>query len=653
LFLSGVRGELRLSSQTLLTAGPSELCLDIDVSPNLENLRVTQHDALRISHGCSLSLSGVEVTKKGSGAIAGRATLTADANCVESFARIAQGNSPAFVPQRLDLQLSASGVDWALRPLKGSSHVAFASELATRTRTAELRAHLSVRAADGQLAEVCFAKSEVAQESVFEFGFGVAESTLSTLAGPWLDKDNLDVLNALRTERAACNGTGTGVRFDSALNELSLKGQPLPRRPPRAKADSWLTESPCAARKPEAGSCRYQIAIIEFNEQGDFAEPEQLTLTLESIRKTGDEGLLLPVYIHGWRHSAAAGDPNLRDFTALTEAIATMDAGAGGARQKPRHVLGVYLSWPAQLYSSTAANKLATFWDRLRVARQLGKSGGALRQTLDALAAATNAANLVVTDPLRRSVMLVGGHSMGADALLTAFTDPQSHGAPTGDLVLLVNPAISAARFKAAGARLRAAKTPLLVYGSVRDEVTQQLYPLGEALTFEGESSEELFEHTTTIANAPELVTHRLTLAADGAEPPFYPATLNYGLHRVPKRERLLGELGNFVDSQVYRYEAPTEVVGNLAPLAAIEQGLEPWYRIVLCEHHPQQALGEPCALPMAKRETLPALMVVAVHGEIIKSHAEFFTAPFMEHVARVIGASLYAGAPLGAAGIE
>lgn len=647
--LRDFKSEVHLSSHTRLAAGPSDLCLDVEVSPNLEELRVTQGSALQLFRGCSLELSNVEIQKKSGGFLAGRATVQFDAACADSVAPHAQRDAPMFVPQRVDIELSASGVDWAQRPLKGSSQVAFASELATRTRAAELRAQLRVLGSDGRQAELCFTKSEEGERSVFEFAFGLAESTLSSLAEPWLDQDTVSVLSALRTEHAACDGTGAGLRFDSALTKLTLKGEPLRQAPPRAEPSSWLEEWPCKERKPETGNCRYEIAVIEFDENGDFAEPEQLPLTLKSMRNSGDDGLLLSVYIHGWRHSAADGDTNLRDFKALTEAIATMEAGANGGHA-PRRVLGVYLAWPAQLYASTAANKVATFWNRLKVARRVGKSGGALRQTLDALAKATSAANLVVTDPLRRSAMFVGGHSMGAEALLNAFADPEKQGAPTGDLVLLVNPAISAARFRAAQARLKAAKTPLIVYGSVRDEITQQLYPLGEALTFEGESSEALFQHTTTIANAPDLVTHRLTLAADGSMPPFFPSTLGYGVHRVPKRDQLLGALANFVESQVYRYETPTRGSAALPPLMAIEHGLEPWYRLLLCEHHPQDALGKPCDLPMAQRDTLPAQMVVAVDGDIIKSHAEFFTAAFMEHVARVIGASLYAGSTLNAA---
>src|SRR6185312_16699778 len=51
----------------------------------------------------------------------------------------------------------------------------------------------------------------------------------------------------------------------------------------------------------------YRLAFIEFDEQGDFWDREQLRKTVQAIRFTG-RPILLVTYIHGWQNNSNPSD---------------------------------------------------------------------------------------------------------------------------------------------------------------------------------------------------------------------------------------------------------------------------------------------------------------------------------------------------------
>src|SRR5262245_31741803 len=68
-----------------------------------------------------------------------------------------------------------------------------------------------------------------------------------------------------------------------------------------------LGEAPTETAVTPAGSGSvkdiYRLGFIEFDEQGDFWDRDQLRKTVQAIRDTG-RGILLVTYIHGWQNNS-------------------------------------------------------------------------------------------------------------------------------------------------------------------------------------------------------------------------------------------------------------------------------------------------------------------------------------------------------------
>jgi hypothetical protein len=95
---------------------------------------------------------------------------------------------------------------------------------------------------------------------------------------------------------------------------------------------------------------------------------------------------------------------------------------------------------------------------------------------------------------------------------------------PIGDVAVLINPAVSVSRYHFLRKNGLSGAPPLIVYGSEGDQTTRQMYPLGAALTFHGDTRSALADHTTTITNDPSVSTHLLRLSE--GEPELVPRDL-------------------------------------------------------------------------------------------------------------------------------
>src|SRR5262249_33197635 len=86
-------------------------------------------------------------------------------------------------------------------------------------------------------------------------------------------------------------------------------------------------------------------------------------------------GLLMVVFVHGWKHNASFDDDNVRMFrtnlTELTEMERQLSHDTG---IKPRKVAGVYVGWRG-LSSDAWVLRQLTFWDRKKTAHEVGRGG--------------------------------------------------------------------------------------------------------------------------------------------------------------------------------------------------------------------------------------------------------------------------------------
>jgi hypothetical protein len=204
----------------------------------------------------------------------------------------------------------------------------------------------------------------------------------------------------------------------------------------------------------------YSLCTIEFDDQGELWDPQQLEDTIAHIQKEckyskggskkyDDVGEVIVItFIHGWMHNAAPRDQNFEVFTNVIRKRAESEAEF--ARQNDRNarpVIGVYIAWRGMLWNLPVI-KYFTFWSRKAAALRVGHLSctEVLFRIIRAVKSKTN-----------RSQCIFIGHSFGGlvmenaicKALLGALfrKEGESVDSPS-DLIVLINPACEASGAK-------------------------------------------------------------------------------------------------------------------------------------------------------------------------------------------------------------
>lgn len=397
----------------------------------------------------------------------------------------------------------------------------------------------------------------------------------------------------------------------------------------------------------------FTIGIVEFDDQGRFWDRHQVdALEGEILRQAGgpdDPGVLLSVFVHGWRHDAEVCDANLACFRELARRIAldqrTAARSEGGVR--PRPVIGVYVGWRGLSKKVWPLEQLS-FVSRKNAALRVGSGDMTeLLTRLDRMRVELNAAK---KDPSRLAVL---GHSLGGtvvfEALANVFknrlaevwpgvdVDGSSRVIPGfGDLVVLVNPAFEAERWRPidelastyAGFSRRQ-RPVLVVVGSESDSATTMWFPFGQwvATVFEKtRDPEERKALRTSIGNYLPFVTHRLERAdlPAGEEGPRAPA---------PRVARCVCELPR---DSLPMDDLRKMLTAAAAPRAAEAEGTDEGWGPAPCR--PERLLGPlklTCTRPGARRGN--PFWVVRASPNVLHEHGGFFSPYFVEFVRRLL----------------
>lgn len=174
-----------------------------------------------------------------------------------------------------------------------------------------------------------------------------------------------------------------------------------------------------------------RVAVIEFDERGDFWEAGQIRRAENLIQKVHEP--ILVTYVHGWTHDARPSDG---DLFAFRNFIRELNKGASG------RACGVFIGWRgasveerglAGLASKPVA--LLSFWGRKKITDQM--AGVPFTQTLWRLARSADLAQ-------GHSVLI--GHSFGGRIVertlgTTAISRMHTRSAMPYNLTFLINPA--------------------------------------------------------------------------------------------------------------------------------------------------------------------------------------------------------------------
>lgn len=285
----------------------------------------------------------------------------------------------------------------------------------------------------------------------------------------------------------------------------------------------------------------FTIGIVEFDDQGRFWDRRQVdALEAEILRNAGgpdDPGVILPVFVHGWRHNADVCDANLACFRELARRVVEDHRTAialTSMATRPRPVVAVFVGWRG-LSKKVWPFEQLSFVARKDAALRVG--GGDMVELLTRLDRIRQELNAVKKDASR---LIVIGHSLGAtlvfEALANVFKNRLSEVWPGvdadgssrvirgfGDLVVLVNPAFEAERWRpihdlaSTYAGFSTSQRPVLVVvGSETDSTTAMWFPFEQwvgTLFKSTRDAEQRRALRTAIGNYEPFVTHRLARA--------------------------------------------------------------------------------------------------------------------------------------------
>lgn len=281
-----------------------------------------------------------------------------------------------------------------------------------------------------------------------------------------------------------------------------------PSQPPLKRYDLDTPLASCTDDNGEVINGRlasFRHGFVEFDEYGNLLNPlafEKLMGEIRAIKRP----VLMVTYLHGWRHSAAPDDDDVREFKLAMRNIAAMD----GCK---REVVGVYMGWRGQVFAWNSPLDYITFWDRKQTAHSVGS--GAVTEVLlrlDKERVRRNGSRLQATEDTQSRLVFIG-HSFGAAVLYTALapilverftqsagfdpaddlrttqcvSNPKEPLKTVGDLVVLVNPAFEAMRLAtlhklSMGCHYMSTQRPVLaIVTGTTDQATGTLFGLARA----------------------------------------------------------------------------------------------------------------------------------------------------------------------------
>lgn len=318
--------------------------------------------------------------------------------------------------------------------------------------------------------------------------------------------------------------------------------------------DGKHTSPGCEQASTETSS-HFELAVVELTDQGWLHSRDQLkrALALTQPRASDTGSVQVVLFVHGWQHSGAYSDENVRKFR---EAILPRFARSG--LQRGLRTVGIYVGWRGESIALPALTNI-TFYDRKATAEHVSR--GSIRELISQLRARQDGS----TGVPRAHVTLIG-HSFGglivynaiAESLLDTLvrTAPAAAAKPVVDLALVLNPAFEASRFEPLFQVAMARPTPdapgrpiFVSVTSSDDSATATAFPLGRKINsvfdhegwveddqcpdpdppppapprrswdecngYERGLRLEKMTNTNTVGHLPRYATHELTLAAD------------------------------------------------------------------------------------------------------------------------------------------
>jgi hypothetical protein len=267
----------------------------------------------------------------------------------------------------------------------------------------------------------------------------------------------------------------------------------------------------------------YNLGVIELSDDGHVADDVQRDMVFSQLRQVAlggkgksidyrkSPGAVVIVFVHGWHHRSKVCDNNLACFRRVLQALSEAEGKQG------RPVFGVYVGWRGDTFEKKAS--FLSFYDRKATAHHIGHEAG--REILLDLNDTYRELNDRIDNGMTHPVtMVTAGHSFGGalvysaveGALVRELRNQKAAGSVhvvgrravacgdtkvrpirpgIGDLVVLVNPAFEARRYRefvndesTEGIYADGQLPVLLTVASEGDSAVKLAFPIGRSLYF-------------------------------------------------------------------------------------------------------------------------------------------------------------------------
>ena len=163
----------------------------------------------------------------------------------------------------------------------------------------------------------------------------------------------------------------------------------------------------------------YMLGFVEVDDQGQLRDRAQMRALIDSLYQTAvNDSILINVFVHGWHHNAAPGDPNIESFKGSLARLSKIEHDLSLTKHRaPRKVVGIYVGWRGESITIPGIRYL-TFWDRKSTAQEVGHLG--VTELLLNLEEIANVKNSL--SPPIKSRLVVLGHSFGGAIVYNATT---------------------------------------------------------------------------------------------------------------------------------------------------------------------------------------------------------------------------------------
>lgn len=272
---------------------------------------------------------------------------------------------------------------------------------------------------------------------------------------------------------------------------------------------TYATDSFCSAKdcyeelerhhSSKEGDRNAHIGFVEFNDHGFQKDPNAVLNILSNInelnRNSSTSPLLIVAFIHGWHHNANPEDSNVKSFKEFLVNLQYEEDNLSFSNKK-RQVVGVYIGWRGE--SNDGLFSVLTYRTRKLAGLRVGEYG--LQEVLAELN--------VIRESNQNNRLVSIGHSFGGgvlyssvmqklvDSVVSAKLD-ESNNMNTivdkayGDIVILMNPALEAARVEVLNRRLSRVEKfntcqplALVSFTSEYDEALSKIFPMGQKIFF-------------------------------------------------------------------------------------------------------------------------------------------------------------------------